>query len=543
MATTKESEDRAATVARVLRPLGNGPLTKAQALKAAQLLDVHWTTVYHLRQRFLANPVTSAVKPRERGPKTGSRRLSERVEIIVDEVLTTWLPRQRLLAHPLTDLTLEIRSRCAAAGVTPPSRSSVLRRWAAHREAEGSKQASNPVPAPGNFIVRNPLDVVQVDHTQADLLVVDSLSRRPIGRPWLSLAIDIATRCVVGFYVSMDRPGAATVALLLTRVALPKAAWLDKLGIQLEWPMRGVPRVLHLDNAAEFKSRALRSGCTEYGIELMYRPVRRPHYGGHIERLNRTLMERVHGLPGTTGSSPKGRKKRAPEKQAALTLQEFEQWLALEIGQRYHNSAHRGLHGATPASTWNALNGAAVISRSPATPEAEWQFLLQFLPVARRTIQADGLTLFYLRYWHPLFSTWRRDRRTVTVRYHPDDLSRVFVGIPGKAFIEARFADLRHPTISLWEQRSVVRHLRDQGQKLISEAMVFRAIEEQRRLVEKSQRNARSAKRRKPDTDRRAPPKAFPPDSLVPEPTSTSGLQPESVDYSKPAPAYDVEQW
>ncbi|WP_244127889.1 TniB family NTP-binding protein [Burkholderia gladioli] len=50
------------------------------------------------------------------------------------------------------------------------------------------------------------MDVVQVDHTQADVLVVDPVTRRPIGRPWLSLAIDVASRCVVGFYVGMERP-------------------------------------------------------------------------------------------------------------------------------------------------------------------------------------------------------------------------------------------------------------------------------------------------------------------------------------------------
>jgi putative transposase len=92
MVKANDSEDREIKVARVLRPLGSGPLSKTQALKAAQLLDVHWTTVYRLRRRFLANPVASAVKPRERGPKTGGRRLSERAELIVDEALTIWLP-------------------------------------------------------------------------------------------------------------------------------------------------------------------------------------------------------------------------------------------------------------------------------------------------------------------------------------------------------------------------------------------------------------------------------------------------------------------
>ncbi|WP_304993847.1 Mu transposase C-terminal domain-containing protein [Burkholderia plantarii] len=511
-------------------------------MKAGQLLGVHWTTVYRLRQRFLANPVASAVKPRGRGPKAGGRRLGARAEAIIDEVLTTWLPRQPQLAHPLSDLVLEIRCRCAAAGVTPPSRNSVDRRWTAHREIASLELASKTASIPGNFVVHRPLDVVQVDHTQADILVVDAISRRPIGRPWLSLAIDIATRCVVGFYVGMDRPGAATVALLLTRVALSKAAWLDKLGAQLEWPMRGVPKVLHLDNAAEFKSRALQSGCSEYGIELMYRPVGRPHFGGHIERLNRTLMERVHGLPGTTGSSPKGRKTRPPEKQAALTLQELERWLALEIGQRYHHSAHRGLHGATPSSMWDALNSANVTSRLPATPEAEWQFLLQFLPIARRTIQANGLTLFHLRYWHPIFAAWRLERRTVTVRYHPEDLSRIFVSLSGKDFIEVRFADLRHPPISLWEQRSAVLHLRAQGHALISEAMVFRALEEQRRLVAQAQRSTRRAKRQGPDPDRGRSRKIAHPVTVVPEPPSVDQSA-EAVDYSKPAPAYDAEQW
>ena len=86
----------------------------------------------------------------------------------------------------------------------------------------------------------------------------------------------------------MERRNAGTVALLLSRVALDKQAWLDAIDVDIdvEWPMRGMPKTLHLDNAAEFKSRALRMGCVQYGIELMYRPVGRPQFGGHIERMN-----------------------------------------------------------------------------------------------------------------------------------------------------------------------------------------------------------------------------------------------------------------
>jgi putative transposase len=48
----------------------------------------------------------------------------------------------------------------------------------------------------------------------SDAFVVDEWFRRTVGQPWLSVAIDLATRCVVGIYVGMNRPNAATVALL-----------------------------------------------------------------------------------------------------------------------------------------------------------------------------------------------------------------------------------------------------------------------------------------------------------------------------------------
>jgi hypothetical protein len=40
-------------------------------------------------------------------------------------------------------------------------------------------------------------------------------------------------------------------------------------------------------------------GAQEYGIELSYRPLRQPHYGGHIERLIGTMVENRKGLAGS----------------------------------------------------------------------------------------------------------------------------------------------------------------------------------------------------------------------------------------------------
>ncbi|WP_244179579.1 Mu transposase C-terminal domain-containing protein [Paraburkholderia aspalathi] len=463
------------------------------------------------------------------------------VDKVIDEVVHVWLPKQRQLAHPATDLVLEVRRRCALAGLQLPSRTTIGRRWAKHRESDALKRAALPdaLKAPGSLVAKYPLEIVQVDHTQADVLLVSEYDRRVIGRPWLTLALDVATRCVLSFYVSMDRPGAATVGLLMTRAALCKAPWLAKIEVDGDWPMRGIPQVLHLDNAAEFKSRALRSGCREYGIDLMY-PVGRPHFGGHIERPNRTLMERVRGLPGATASSPKGHKARQSEKTAALTLREFEQWLAIEVARRYHHAAHHGLLGATPAGMWRMQARSADSRQLPATGGAALRFLIRFLPAAQRTIQAYGLTFFHIRYWHPIFVAWREARRTVTVRYHPEDLSRVFVTAGTRDYLEVQYADMRRPAISPFEQRTALKAIRSEGQQSVSEALIFRTVEEQRRLIANARRTTVSARRR---SRRKYVPLEEVLERVVQFRSETSEHEVETVDYDAPVQAFDVEQW
>jgi len=66
-----------------------------------------------------------------------------------------------------------------------------------------------------------------------------------------------------------------------------------------EWPVSGLPQSLHLDGAAEFRSKARNRRCGQYGIELVYRV--RPHHRGHIERFTGTKTQKLKALPGATG--------------------------------------------------------------------------------------------------------------------------------------------------------------------------------------------------------------------------------------------------
>jgi hypothetical protein len=105
--------------------------------------------------------------------------------------------------------------------------------------------------------VTAPLEQVQIDHTVIDLIIVDERDRQPMGRPYLTIAIDVFTRCVLGMVVALDAPSAVSVGLCLAHVACDKRPWLEGLDVEMDWPMSGKPMLLYLDNAAEFKSEAL----------------------------------------------------------------------------------------------------------------------------------------------------------------------------------------------------------------------------------------------------------------------------------------------
>jgi hypothetical protein len=47
-----------------------------------------------------------------------------------------------------------------------------------------------------------PLERVECDDTKLDLMVMDSETRLPLGRPWLTTMIDFCTKMITGFYLS-----------------------------------------------------------------------------------------------------------------------------------------------------------------------------------------------------------------------------------------------------------------------------------------------------------------------------------------------------
>ena len=56
-----------------------------------------------------------------------------------------------------------------------------------------------------------------------DVIVVEKESREPIGRPYLTLAIDLFTRSIIGMLLTLEAPSATSVGLCLAHAVTDKA--------------------------------------------------------------------------------------------------------------------------------------------------------------------------------------------------------------------------------------------------------------------------------------------------------------------------------
>ncbi|MFC5302009.1 Mu transposase C-terminal domain-containing protein [Azospira restricta] len=475
-------------------------------------VGVDASTLYRWLQRYRAYGDVSALIPKKRGWKAGNTRISPSAEEVIREVINDYyLTQQRPTPQKVI---VEVKRRCEERGIVLPSPSTIRARIAsiperAHLRGRGFREkAKNKfLPAAGSFPNADyPLAVVQIDHTPADIILVDDVYRKPIGRPWITLAMDIYSRMVTGYYLSFDPPSETSVAMCVAHSMLPKDEWLLLHKVQADWPVWGRPRTIHVDNGADFRSNNFQRSCLAYGIHLEFRPVRQPRYGGHIERMLGTFLKEIHDLPGTTFSSIKDKEGYDSEKHAAMTKSEFEEWLVTLICKVYHQRLHAGI-GMAPRKRWeNGIfgEGGTPGVGLPPRPADRLTILLDFLPAFRRTVQTFGVTIDGMTYYAEALRPWinaqdpddRKKKREFIFRRDPRDVSAIWFRDPDiNQYFKIPFADQSLPSISIWELQAAKEQLKKEGAKSVDERQILRAVTELRSKVEEAQEKTKKARR------------------------------------------------
>ncbi|NHZ83668.1 DDE-type integrase/transposase/recombinase [Massilia sp. CCM 8695] len=496
-----------------IKPLLDNPVrSRTDAEMIAAQHGVHAATLYKWLKTYQEAGHVSALVPTKRGRRVGVKLLTSEQEKLIETVIEDeFLTKQRNKPQHIVE---EVERRARLAKIAAPHPNTVRNRIKAlcirdtlrrrgHRETARNMYE----PILGEFPGADfPLSVVQIDHTPADIILVDEAHRRPIGRPWLTLAIDTWSRMVVGLYITFEKPSSTSVGMCVSNAICSKREYLAGLGVSGEWPVWGVMNTIHVDNAKEFRGAVLERGCEEYGIDLQWRPVLRPHYGGHIERLMGTMANQIRKWPGATFSNTAERKGYNSEAEAALTLSEFEHLVVDFIVNVYHQRKHSEL-GMPPRRKWElGILGDATTPGVgiPPVPENPARLQLDFMPFFERSVQQYGIQIDLINYYdkvlNPYINTTDPDndkkRRQFLIRRDPRDISKIYFFDPlSNAYVPIAYRDIGHPAMSAWELKEVQRVLREQGQKDVDENRIFEALGRMRTIVENALHKTKAARR------------------------------------------------
>ncbi len=494
-----------------IKPLLNS--TSITLDERASEVDVSARTLRRWRDAYLsANSIASLID-RKSGRRKGDNQLKPHVEKLIQDVINEhFLSIQR----PTEESTIrEVLKRCYELGIDKPGKNTVRRRISQISEknylkGRGFRKRAKQkfTPKPGTFPGADyPLSVIQIDHTPADIILVDDKHRKPIGRPYITLAIDVYSRMVTGYYISLDPPSVTSVGMCLSRSILPKTELLLEHGItDASWDVFGFPTKIHVDNGADFRAESLRKSCMFHGIELEFRPVARPEFGGHIERLIGNVMQKVHELPGTTFSNIKERDTYDSEKNASMTLAEFEQWVLTYITKVYHETTHSALE-TTPNEKWKIGifgNDYEAGTGLPAIPSDPQTLTLDFMPSLERTIQRYGVKIDGLIYYDPCLNSFVNEledkssqkKTKFLFRQDPRDISYVWFFDPLiKSYFSVPLANQATPAMSLWEYKFLKKQVKE-ASGTVNDELIYRAWDDMKSIVSESQ-SATMSERRK----------------------------------------------
>lgn len=158
----------------LLRPLAEAERSNALEVRyVAQRLGLSVQHTYRLIKKLREEKTTSALIPHARGPRLGSRRLSDAVERLIMEVVKkSYLQREK---PTLTRVYRHLCEACRAVDRKPPSMKALRARINAIDLKKQVRRREGPAVAEAHFHqikgsleTTRPLEIVQIDHTKVD---------------------------------------------------------------------------------------------------------------------------------------------------------------------------------------------------------------------------------------------------------------------------------------------------------------------------------------------------------------------------------------
>ena len=389
-------------------------------------------------KRYFITKSISTLLPRARSGYL--RKEDPRYSIFEEIIKTVYLNAQKL---PVLDVFRKIHQRIVLLNMHREEKikqigRSTIYNWVANLRSDisdssrlGADVARNKYrTVVGGLKVGQVLERIEIDHTPLDLIVIDKTTMLPLGRAWLTLAIDKYSRIVVGFYISFNPPSSYAVLQCLKQAILIKDDLLKRFpDIRNDWPVFGMPDLLALDNGMDLHSDALKKACLELGIQILFCPAATPEMKGSVERFFRTINQGlIHKLPGSTFSNVDERGDYPSEDMAAIDMETLVHLICKWVVDVYNVTPHRGIDD-TPLNKWIASAKNRIIELPVYPSQLD---VITGVP-AKRTVFHYGIELEGLHYNNRQLQEIRKisgENMQVELKFYEDQVTYIDVFDP-----------------------------------------------------------------------------------------------------------------
>ncbi len=268
-----------------------------------------------------------------------------------------------------------------------------------------------------------PFERAHLDHTELDIILVSSVTGKPLAKPWATFLTDAYSRRILACYVTYDPPSYRS-AMMAFRLCVKQYGRL--------------PQELVVDRGPEFGSVYFETLLTRCFVTKLDRPAQQPRFGSVIERLfGKTTTELIQQLRGNTQASKVPRQMTSevdPKRLAVWTLDAFARRLTEYTQEVYDQMEHRALFQSPREAFAQGMLRAG--SRAHTLIPYSEAFLIQTRPSTRTGVvkihQSRGITVNGLQYWHECMRSPTVFGQTVPVRYEPYNMGFAYAYIDGQ---------------------------------------------------------------------------------------------------------------
>ena len=375
---------------------------------------------------------------------------------LIGEALQTYLTRQRLSKRQVAKHCTrsfrkanEARSIAGLPSLRVPSQRKIERAlgkldpYSTYAHRHGIDAANRKFMLYEDGIAASyPMERIEIDEWRVDLITIlaergaldhlssDELALLPRGRRWLYLAIDCATRCVLGMRLA-ETPNSGDAIALLADCTRDKSQLSQAAGCQSDWHHYGGLSTVATDLGAAFVDDCFRTAIFDAQGTPETPAGGLPQLRARVERIFGTFgTSLLPHLAGRTFSGPQERGDYPSEAMASITDDVLMQMLILYVVDVYHNQPHRGLAGETPNNCWKRL--AAQMGVTADVPEATRR--RAFGRPLMRTVSGKGIRVFGIDYSCPELKQFHLHSHETEVELRSDltDLCWIVVCVQGK---------------------------------------------------------------------------------------------------------------